>query len=74
VSETPTVSELVSEAEASELLGVSPRTMQDWRYKHRGPPHTYTAGHAGRPLVRYRIPDLLAWRHDQETARAAEVA
>lgn len=44
-------------AAAAEVLGVSPRTMEGWRIKGRGP-KCYRVGNR---LVRYRREDLAAW-------------
>jgi len=47
---------LVGTAEAARHLGVSPRTLEDWRWKGGGP----TFSKLGR-LVRYRMADLEAF-------------
>ncbi len=66
-----TTPELVSEATAARILGVSPRTLQDarlgrlWRNPLRDLPHV-AIGRA----IRYRRGDIIAWierhivRHD----------
>jgi predicted DNA-binding transcriptional regulator AlpA len=47
---------LLSEAEVSELFGISMRTLQAWRTKKSGPPFA----RLGR-VVRYRRKDLIGW-------------
>lgn len=55
---------LLSTAEAGRLLGVSPRTLEDWRLRGGGP----LFRKLGRRLVRYLSSDLLAFI--AEAARA----
>jgi DNA-binding transcriptional MerR regulator len=43
--------------DAAELLGISPRTLEDWRWRGIGPPFYKL----GRRIVRYRAEDLLAF-------------
>lgn len=50
------VSRLVTERDASELLGVSMRTLQKWRLQGKGPSFV-KLGHA----VRYDVRDLEAY-------------
>lgn len=45
---------LLTTAQAADLLGVSPRTMEDWRRWERGPAYI----RLGYKVVRYRLPDL----------------
>lgn len=45
---------LLTNAEAAERLGVSPRTLEDWRLRGRGPVYRKL----GRRLVRYSGSDL----------------
>lgn len=40
--------------DAADLLGVSPRTLEDWRWRGIGPPFYKL----GRRIVRYRATDL----------------
>ena len=47
---------LLGEMRASELLGLSSRTLQAWRSRNEGPPFV----RAGR-AIRYRRRDLIAW-------------
>lgn len=47
----------LTEAEAAEVIRVSPRTMRRWRTEGIGPP---VAGYAGRRAL-YRRSELLAW-------------
>jgi hypothetical protein len=48
--------QLLAEVQAADLLRLSPRTLQSWRYRHTGPP-VVRAGRA----IRYRVRDLLGW-------------
>ena len=45
---------LLTTAQAADLLGVSPRTMEDWRRWERGPAYI----RLGYKVVRYRLPDI----------------
>jgi predicted DNA-binding transcriptional regulator AlpA len=48
---------LVNEAETAALLGIAPRTLQEWRRKGAGPAFIRLTGRS----VRYRQADVLAW-------------
>lgn len=48
---------LMPESTAAEFLGISHRTLQNWRVRGGGPPYIKVAG----KTVRYRFRDLLAW-------------
>ena len=50
------VSGYLNEVELAELLGLSPRTLQNWRLKGEGPPF----GKFGRS-VRYSVATVAAW-------------
>lgn len=52
----PDTEQLLTETEAAELLSLSVRTLQAWRYSGSGPRYC----RLGRP-IRYRRADLLAW-------------
>ena len=48
---------LLTPEAVAELLSVSPRTLEGWRQKGKGPPwHALTPG-----CVRYRRADIYAW-------------
>jgi predicted DNA-binding transcriptional regulator AlpA len=49
--------DLITEIEAASLLGVSPRTLQAWRYRARGPRFVRLSTKS----VRYRRSDLDAF-------------
>lgn len=53
-SSAPTLSRLLTESEAAELLGVTPQTLSVWRCTKRYPLVYVKAGR----LVRYRAKDL----------------
>jgi hypothetical protein len=50
----------VGSSEAAKILGVSPKTLANWRSLGIGPPFLKYGGRLG--PVRYRLADLLAWR------------
>jgi predicted DNA-binding transcriptional regulator AlpA len=52
---------LLSEKEAAELLGFSPRALQNWRTRGGGPRYVKISNRA----VRYRPQDLSAWISSQ---------
>ena len=52
---------LLTEREASEFLGFSPRALQSWRYKGEGPKHVRISHRA----IRYRLRDLFAWTEER---------
>lgn len=52
-----TLNRLLDEKETAELLRVSPKTLQQWRWRKTGPP----AVRIGRRACRYRLSDLLAY-------------
>jgi predicted DNA-binding transcriptional regulator AlpA len=56
LADASVVSRLVTERDASELLGVSMRTLQKWRLQGNGP-RFVKLGHA----VRYDVKDLEAY-------------
>jgi hypothetical protein len=43
--------------DAAEYLSISPRTLEDWRWRGIGPPFYKL----GRRIVRYRVEDLMAF-------------
>ncbi len=49
----------VTECEAASLLGVSNRTLRNWRWRHVGPPFVK---YGERGPVRYIVGELIAWR------------
>lgn len=53
---TGTFTKLLCEKEAARLLGLSHRTLQDWRQIGRGPRYL-KMGHR----IRYRVADLEGW-------------
>jgi transcriptional regulator with XRE-family HTH domain len=50
--------------ELAARLGVSPRTVEDWRRYDRGPSYLTVAGPAGKKKVRYRLADIEAWEQE----------
>lgn len=48
---------LLDTSDAAEVLGISPRTLEDWRWRGGGPPFFKL----GRRMVRYRPEDLMAF-------------
>lgn len=51
----PTI--LLDERGAASALGLTPRTLQNWRWNGDGPPHVRISSRC----VRYRVSDLEAW-------------
>ena len=60
---------LVSEAEAAELLGYTPRALQNWRVRGGGPEYIRVSARS----IRYRRRELLAWS-DARTCRTTSEA
>lgn len=48
---------LVSEQDAAKSLGLTPRTMQAWRWSGKGPDYVRVSSRC----VRYRVSDLESW-------------
>lgn len=59
--------QLLTTEELAEFLGVSMRTIEDWRCDRKGPPHV----RLGPRTVRYRSDEVLAWLARGGTASAA---
>ena len=65
--------ELINETEAADFIGLTPRTMQGYRYRGRGPPFVRLSARC----VKYRRIDLLRWAESHlrtstsDTGRAA---
>lgn len=47
---------LLTNKQTAELLGVTTHTLDQWRWRHKGPPHVKVGG-----AIRYRESDLSAW-------------
>lgn len=56
--------QLMSTEDLADFLGVSVRTVEDWRSDRKGPPHV----RIGPRTVRYRSDEVLFWlsRHDND--------
>lgn len=61
---------LLSEAQASELLGVTPRALQAWRQRGGGPQFVRVSSRC----VRYRRRDLIAWAQARLRSSTSEQA
>ncbi|MBI3247312.1 MAG: helix-turn-helix domain-containing protein [Deltaproteobacteria bacterium] len=61
---------LLSEAQASELLGVTPRCLQAWRQRGGGPQFVRVSSRC----VRYRRRDLIAWAQARLRSSTSEHA
>lgn len=58
--------------EAAAFLGVDVRVLESWRRRKTGPPwREYPSGRGTRPVVRYRLDELLAY--DAACARGPQV-
>ncbi len=65
--------EALPSREAAKLLGISPRTLENWRQAGKGPPHLY-AGSNDSPFARgiiYPLDWLMDFLEAREAARAA---
>ena len=51
----------LSESEAAEYIGISKKTLQRWRFDHKGPPYAKL----NNKLIRYRLADLDEWMNQQ---------
>jgi predicted DNA-binding transcriptional regulator AlpA len=52
---------LLTERQAADALGFTPRTLAEWRYRGGGPPFVRVSARA----VRYRPDDLDAWARER---------
>jgi predicted DNA-binding transcriptional regulator AlpA len=52
---------LLREKEAADLIGFTPRALQDWRHRGEGPRYVRVSSRA----VRYRPADLAAWAEER---------
>ena len=48
--------QLLTNQEAADFLGVSPGTLSQWRFKNKGPAYVKLSG---RRAIRYKIEDLM---------------
>ena len=55
-------SAFLSESDAAEYLGISKKTLQRWRFGHKGPAYAKL----NNKLIRYHLPELDEWM-DQQT-------
>ncbi len=51
---------LLNESDAAKSLGLTPRTMQAWRWEGKGPAFVRVSSRC----VRYRVTDLESWAAD----------
>ena len=54
-------STFLSESDAADYLGISKKTLQRWRFEHKGPAYAKLNG----KLIRYRHGDLDEWMNQQ---------
>ena len=59
---------LLTEAEAAEFIGFTPRFLQDRRYRGDGPPFVRVSARA----IRYRIEDLEQWAEERLRTSTSE--
>ena len=57
--QTPT--SFLTELEAADYLGISKKTLQRWRFDHKGPAYAKL----NNKLIRYRLADLDEWMNQQ---------
>lgn len=55
---------VVTSAEAAALLGMSPRTLANWRSRGEGPPYAHLTN-STRSQVVYRTCDIEAWLNER---------
>ena len=55
-------SAFLTESEAAKYLGISKKTLQRWRFDHKGPIYAKL----NNKLIRYHLPELDEWM-DQQT-------
>jgi hypothetical protein len=56
----PSLPVILTQDELATLLKVPPRTLEDWRLTHSGPPYRKIGRH-----VRYELTDVMDWFHGQ---------
>jgi predicted DNA-binding transcriptional regulator AlpA len=62
---------LLDERGAAAMLGMTPRTLQEWRRVGSGPPYVRISSRC----VRYRVADLESWAAERvRTSTSAEAA
>lgn len=66
-TETPATIGLMTDAQTATYLGLSPRTLVNWRARKKGPRPALRIGRA----VYYRRADVDAWLEEQATKMAA---
>lgn len=59
---------LIGENEAGEFLGISPRTLQQWRQRGCGPKYVSIS----RRCVKYRLTDLDLWAESRLAASTSD--
>mgnify|MGYP003302921360 CR=1 FL=1 len=57
-------SAFLSESEAAKYLGISKKTLQRWRFDHKGPAYAKL----NNKLIRYRLADLDEWMNQQHVS------
>ena len=55
------LSAFLSESDAADYLGISKKTLQRWRFDHKGPAYAKL----NNKLIRYRLTDLDEWMDQQ---------
>lgn len=59
---------LLAEGEVAKLLGISPRTLQKWRYEGGHTPAFHKVGRA----VRYRLGDVKEWLRERRRRSSSD--
>lgn len=59
---------LLTEVQVAKLLGMSPRTLQKWRYQGGHTPRFHKVGRA----VRYRLGDVKEWLRERQRRSTAD--
>lgn len=59
---------LLTEVQTAQLLGISPRTLQKWRYEGGHTPAFHKVGRA----VRYRLGDVKEWLRERRRRSSSD--
>lgn len=69
MSKTPAQRQILTTAQAAEVLGVAEHTLNMWRSQKKGPP--YCKLNKGRGAVRYLLSDIMDWMDSKKVEASA---